>query len=31
LNGDENVIVNPPDSVVDGEAVRIAQTPQGAQ
>ena len=31
LDGNENVIVNPPDSVVDGEAVRIAQTPQGAQ
>ena len=31
LNGNENVIVNPPDSVVEGEAVRIAQTPQGAQ
>ena len=31
LNGNENVIVNPPDSVVDGETVRIAQTPQGAQ
>lgn len=31
LNGDENVIVNPPDSVVTGEAVRIAQTPQGAR
>ena len=31
LNGNENVIVNPPDSVVEGEAVRIAQTQQGAQ
>jgi RND family efflux transporter MFP subunit len=31
LDGNENVIVNPPDSVVDGETVRIAQTPQGAQ
>ena len=31
LTGNENVIVNPPDSVVDGETVRIAQTPQGAQ
>jgi RND family efflux transporter MFP subunit len=31
LDGNESVIVNPPDSVVDGEAVRIAQTPQGAQ
>jgi RND family efflux transporter MFP subunit len=31
LNGNENVIVNPPDSVADGETVRIAQTPQGAQ
>jgi RND family efflux transporter MFP subunit len=31
LNGNENVIVNPPDSVVEGEVVRIAQTQQGAQ
>ena len=31
LNGNENVIVNPPDSVVEGEAVRISQTQQGAQ
>ena len=31
LNGNENVIVNPPDSVVEGEAVRIAQTQQEAQ
>ena len=31
LDGNENVIVNPPDSVVDGEAVRIAQGSQGAQ
>jgi RND family efflux transporter MFP subunit len=31
LNGGENVIVNPPDSLVTGETVRIAQTPQGAQ
>lgn len=31
LSGNENVIVNPPDSVADGEAVRIAQTPQGGQ
>jgi RND family efflux transporter MFP subunit len=31
LTGSENVIVNPPDSVVDGESVRIAETPQGAQ
>ena len=31
LDGNENVILNPPDSVVDGETVRIAQTPQGAQ
>jgi RND family efflux transporter MFP subunit len=31
LNGNENVIVNPPDSVVEGEPVRIAQTQQGAQ
>jgi RND family efflux transporter MFP subunit len=31
LNGDENVIINPPDSVTEGETVRIAQTQQGAQ
>src|SRR3984893_3178075 len=31
LSGNENVIVNPPDSVIDGETVRIAQTSQGAQ
>jgi RND family efflux transporter MFP subunit len=31
LTGSENVIINPPDSVVDGESVRIAETPQGAQ
>jgi len=31
LSGNENVIVNPPDSVVDDETVRIAQTSQGAQ
>ncbi len=31
LDGNENVILNPPDSVVEGETVRIAQTPQGAQ
>jgi RND family efflux transporter MFP subunit len=31
LSGSENVIVNPPDSVVTGETVRIAQTPQGAK
>src|SRR5882672_2136727 len=31
LNGNENVIVNPPDSVINGETVRIAQTPQGGQ
>lgn len=31
LNGNENVIINPPDSVVDGETVRVAQTAQGAQ
>ena len=31
LGGNENVILNPPDSVVEGETVRIAQTPQGAQ
>jgi hypothetical protein len=31
LNGDESVIINPPDSVTEGETVRIAQTQQGAQ
>jgi RND family efflux transporter MFP subunit len=31
LSGNESVIVNPPDSVIDGETVRIAQTPQGGQ
>jgi RND family efflux transporter MFP subunit len=32
LNENENVIINPPDSVVDGETVRIAApTAQGAQ
>jgi RND family efflux transporter MFP subunit len=31
LNGNENVVVNPPDSVVSGETVRIAQTVQGGQ
>jgi RND family efflux transporter MFP subunit len=31
LSGNENVIVNPPDSVVDGEPVRVAQTQQGVQ
>jgi RND family efflux transporter MFP subunit len=31
LNGNENVVVNPPDSVVTGETVRIAQTPQGGK
>jgi hypothetical protein len=25
LNGDENVIVNPPDSIVSGQPVRLAQ------
>ena len=31
LDGNEKVIINPPDSVVDGESVRIAQGSQGAQ
>jgi multidrug efflux pump subunit AcrA (membrane-fusion protein) len=31
LTGNENVVVNPPDSVVSGETVRIAQTAQGGQ
>jgi RND family efflux transporter MFP subunit len=30
LDGNENVIINPPDSVVNGETVRISQTPQQA-
>jgi RND family efflux transporter MFP subunit len=30
LDGNENVIVNPPDSVVNGETVRISQNPQQA-
>jgi RND family efflux transporter MFP subunit len=29
LHGDESIIVNPPDSIVSGEPVRIAQTPAG--
>ena len=29
LNGSENVIVNPPDSVVSGQTVRIAQPSSG--
>lgn len=31
LNGNENVIINPPDSVAEGQSVRIAQAAQGAQ
>jgi RND family efflux transporter MFP subunit len=31
LEGNENVILNPPDSVAAGETVRIAQNAQGAQ
>jgi RND family efflux transporter MFP subunit len=31
LDGKESVIVNPPDSVIDGQTVRIAQNQQGAQ
>jgi RND family efflux transporter MFP subunit len=31
LNGNENVIINPPDSVIDGQTVRLAQNQQGAQ
>ena len=27
LNGDETVIINPPDSLISGQAVRIVQTP----
>ncbi|MFI5109897.1 MAG: efflux RND transporter periplasmic adaptor subunit [Terriglobales bacterium] len=27
LNGDESVIINPPDSLISGQAVRIVQTP----
>lgn len=30
LEGNESIIVNPPDSVVNGETVRISQTPQQA-
>jgi RND family efflux transporter MFP subunit len=30
LDGSENVIINPPDSVVNGETVRISKTPQQA-
>lgn len=29
LNGDENLIVNPPDSIVSGQAVRLAQNAAG--
>ena len=31
LNGDENVIVNPPDSVAAGETVRVTQNAQGGR
>jgi len=34
LNGDESLIVNPPDSIVSGQEVRLAsnaQAPKGAQ
>lgn len=31
LNGSENVVVNPPDSLITGETVRITQTPQGGK
>jgi RND family efflux transporter MFP subunit len=31
LSGNENVIINPPDSVIDGQTVRIAQDQRGAQ
>jgi RND family efflux transporter MFP subunit len=31
LNGSENVVVNPPDSLITGETVRIAQTTQGGK
>lgn len=31
ITGTENVIVNPPDSLVDGESVRIVQPSSGAQ
>jgi multidrug efflux pump subunit AcrA (membrane-fusion protein) len=30
LNGDERVIVNPPDSIIDGAAVRIGRSDTGA-
>jgi hypothetical protein len=29
LNGDENLIVNPPDSIVSGQSVRLAQNAAG--
>jgi nitrous oxidase accessory protein NosD len=31
LQGGESVVINPPDSVVAGEEVRISQAKQGAQ
>lgn len=31
LSGSENVIINPPDSVVEGEIVRVVGSPTGAQ
>jgi multidrug efflux pump subunit AcrA (membrane-fusion protein) len=31
LNGDENLIVNPPDSIVSGQAVRLAQNSAGSK
>jgi hypothetical protein len=30
LNGDERVIVNPPDSIIDGATVRIGRSDTGA-
>jgi hypothetical protein len=31
LNGNESVIINPPDSIVSGEAVRVGQATSPAQ
>jgi hypothetical protein len=31
LNGDERVVINPPDSLAPGERVRISNSPAGAQ
>jgi hypothetical protein len=31
LKGDESVVLNPPDSITDGQAVRLAETQPPAQ